>query len=89
MTPQTLMHIDFTEIPAITITCKNCGSCVSLKLPHTAAIDTTNCMGCNTLFWNKEDKNYLLVLALLRQIGVWKERAPDARFNLGFAICSP
>lgn len=89
MTPLYLMRTDFTEIPAMEITCKNCKSVTSISLPRNHISDQFQCVGCNVVLWSNGDKALPALAGLMRCLSAWKEVAGSAAFQIGFSIEMP
>jgi len=86
MTPKNLLRIDFTEIPALEITCKNCKSVSSISIPRVNVMEQFQCIGCNTTLWNRGEQNTNALLGLLRTLSAWKELSEKAPFEMSASI---
>jgi hypothetical protein len=88
MTPQKTISIDFSEIPALEITCKACTGRILLPLPLPKKIleRIMDCPSCGKRLWeNENDGVYASVAGFARALGALKE-TPHKTISLGFTV---
>jgi hypothetical protein len=88
MTAQKSVSIDFSEIPALTVTCKGCKGQILLPLPsprHTLE-RKMDCPSCGKRLWeNADDPAFRSVDGFARALSLLKE-APHNTISLGFTL---
>lgn len=85
MTPQTVIHIDLTEIPSLEITCNACGSVIAVNLPKDNLLHEAKCVGCDTLLWEYQGASHTAINGLMRTLSDWK-KAKGMPFTVGFSL---
>ena len=86
MTPRQIFSIDFNEIKTIEITCGDCGSAISLKLPKlNLPRGTQHCPNCNAGMWDEQHPIHAQLQALLRNLSNW-QKATDYHLKAAFVI---
>jgi len=88
MTPQKSISIDFSEIPALEITCKDCKGRVvlPLPLPKQDLQRLLDCPSCGKRLWeDREDPTYQSVFGFARALGNLKA-TPHKTISLGFTL---
>lgn len=88
MTPQNIMNIDFSEIPALEVTCKDCKGRILLPLPFPRQIlqKFLDCPSCGKRLWEDEnDPVYVSVMGFARALSALKG-TPFKTITLGFTL---
>ena len=87
MTPQQITSIDFREIKAIDLICKECGGMIRLPLPKDELVAPINCPGCNRRLADAQlNDSYTLAWGLIRALSNWTRSSSALPFSLGFTI---